>query len=67
MQEAQQNTALIRLAEVKKIIPLSGPTIYRRIKDGKFPAPIKDGRCSLWDESKVREYAAQLLQRQQPA
>ena len=53
---------LLRLDEVRKIIPLSRPTIYRRIQEGKFPAPVKDGRCSLWEESKVKAYADQLLQ-----
>jgi predicted DNA-binding transcriptional regulator AlpA len=56
---------LLRLDEVRKIIPLSRPTIYRRIQEGKFPAPLKDGRCSLWEESKVRAYADQLVQQQQ--
>ncbi|SBV93240.1 conserved hypothetical protein [uncultured delta proteobacterium] len=60
----QPQTNLLRLADVRKIVPLSRPTIYRRIQEGKFPAPIKDGRCSLWDESKVRAYANQLLQQQ---
>jgi predicted DNA-binding transcriptional regulator AlpA len=53
---------LLRLGEVRKIIPLSRPAIYRRIQEGKFPAPVKDGRCSLWEESKVRAYAEQLVQ-----
>ena len=53
---------LIRLPEVQQIIKLSRPTIYRRIKDGSFPKPVKDGRCSLWEEAKVRDYAKSLLQ-----
>ena len=57
---------LLRLDEVRKIVPLSRPTIYRRIQEGKFPAPVKDGRCSLWEESKVKAYAEQLLQQPQP-
>jgi predicted DNA-binding transcriptional regulator AlpA len=55
---------LLRLDDVRKIIPLSRPTIYRRIQEGKFPAPLKDGRCSLWEESKVRAYAEQLAGQQ---
>ena len=62
-----QHDNLLRLAEVIKIVPLSRPTIYRRIKSGAFPAPVKDGRCSMWEESKVREYAASLLQQHQTA
>jgi predicted DNA-binding transcriptional regulator AlpA len=53
---------LLRLREVIKIVPLSRPTIYRRIQQGKFPAPLKDGRCSMWEESKVRAYVDQILQ-----
>ena len=62
-----QNDNLLRLADVRKIIPLSRPTIYKRIQEGKFPAPVKDGRCSFWEESKVRAYAQNLLQQQKPA
>lgn len=62
--QAQDN--LLRLAEVLKIVPLSRPTIYRRIQEGKFPAPVKDGRCSLWEESKVRAYVDRLLRQHQP-
>lgn len=62
----QTQDNLLRLAEVRKIVPLSRPTIYRRIQEGKFPAPVKDGRCSLWEESKVRAYADRLLQQHQP-
>ncbi len=57
-----QQDNLLRLADVRKIIPLSRPTIYKRIQEGKFPAPVKDGRCSFWEESKVRAYAQNLLQ-----
>lgn len=57
-----RNENLLRLADVQKIVPLSRPTIYRRIRSGVFPAPLKDGRCSFWEESKVRAYAAGLVQ-----
>jgi predicted DNA-binding transcriptional regulator AlpA len=58
--------SLIRMNEVRKIVPLSTATIYRRIKTGNFPPPLKDGRCSLWEESKVIAYAELLLQQHQP-
>ena len=64
-QEIQQAGRLLRLRDVMRLIPLSRPTIYRRIKDGKFPAPKKDGRCSLWDEEQVTRYAASLSQQPQ--
>ena len=66
MENNQQQISLIRLPEVRKIVPLSRPTIYRRIQEGKFPAPIKDGRCSLWDEAEVRAYVARLFGQRPP-
>lgn len=60
-------TNLLRLPDVMQIVRLSRPTIYRRIQEGKFPAQIKDGRCSLWREDDVRAYVAQLLKQQSPA
>ena len=59
----KEDERLIRMKEVKRIISLSSASIYRRIRDGKFPAPIKDGNCSFWEESKVREYVLNLSQR----
>ena len=63
----QRKENLLRLVDVQKIVPLSRPTIYRRIQGGSFPAPVKDGRCSLWEEAKVREYAERLFQQPQAA
>jgi len=45
---------LIRLPELKRMLGLSGPTIYRRIKAGKLPVPVKIGpRLSGWWRSEV--------------
>ncbi len=41
-------TRYLRLDEVQAIIPLSRASIYRRIKDEGFPAPLKMGTRSLW-------------------
>lgn len=56
----QNSIQLLRLPEVLKIYPVSRPTLYRRIRDGKFPRPYKDGVCSLWDEREVMEVSSQL-------
>lgn len=58
------NDNLLRISDVCRIVPLSRPTIYRRIRAGLFPSPIKDGRCSFWQEGEVRAYAANLVQQQ---
>lgn len=42
------------------------PAVYRRITEGKFSPPIKNGRCSLWEGPKVWEYINGLLQQHRP-
>ena len=46
----------IRMPEVTSITGLSKRTIYRRIDEGLFPAPLKDGGASLWLLSEVLHY-----------
>ncbi|WP_343661114.1 AlpA family transcriptional regulator [Ralstonia sp.] len=50
---------LIRMPEVIKMVGLGKTAIYDRIKDHRFPAPIKLGRASAWVESEVQEWIAE--------
>ncbi len=48
---------LIRLPEVKSRTGLSRSTIYLRIKEGKFPAPISLGmRAVGWLEFDIQQW-----------
>lgn len=48
---------IIRLPEVKSAVGLSAATIYRRIKAGEFPAPIKLGKhASGWTLSEIEDW-----------
>lgn len=38
----------VRLPGVLALIPISRSALYQRIRDEKFPRPIKFGRASLW-------------------
>lgn len=41
--------SLLRLAEVRRIVPLSSTSIYRLIQAGDFPPPVQIGpRASAW-------------------
>ncbi len=41
--------ALLKIQTVTAVTGLSEATIRRKVADGKFPAPIKDGlRCTRW-------------------
>ncbi|WP_254439056.1 helix-turn-helix transcriptional regulator [Ruegeria arenilitoris] len=48
------------LRQLTETYPLSGPTIYRMIKKGLFPQPVKIGRRSYWIADEV-EAAMQAL------
>ncbi len=44
------------LPEVEKLTRLSGTTIWRRERAGKFPARRKQGRYSVWFRSQIVAY-----------
>ena len=48
--------ARLRLPLVLTLTGLGRSTLYRRIAEGKFPAPAKDGkRCAYWPAQVVRQ------------
>ena len=48
---------VLRLKEVEKKIGLKKPTIYRMMKEGKFPRPIQlNERAVGWIESGVDKW-----------
>lgn len=41
--------ALLRIGVVSQLTGWSEPSIYRKVREKKFPAPVKDGaRCTRW-------------------
>jgi prophage regulatory protein len=56
-----------QLYTLKDVIALTGyhhATIYRRMKAGRFPKPIKDGCSSRWPKEAFDEWRANLIKRQ---
>jgi prophage regulatory protein len=48
---------MLRIAEVLRITGVSTATLYRWVKDGTFPAPVKLGPNSVaWRASVVRDW-----------
>ena len=54
---------LIRLNEVLTYTGEARTTCYDNIAAGTHPAPLKDGRASLWKLSEVHAYVAQKIAR----
>jgi prophage regulatory protein len=51
----------IRLPELKKIVSLSGPTIYRRMAAGEFPRPYDlggNGHSVAWVSDEIDAWIA---------
>ena len=49
--------ALLKLSTVIAVTGLSESTIRRKIAEGVFPAPVKDGqRCTRWVAGKVSDW-----------
>lgn len=52
-------TVIIRLPEVRDMVGLSVPTIYRQMKQGAFPKSVKltaTGRAVGWYRSEVEDW-----------
>lgn len=57
---AKANDRLLKISDVLSIIPMSRPTLYREIKAGRFPAPIKWGRRSYWSLNAINSLIDEL-------
>jgi predicted DNA-binding transcriptional regulator AlpA len=51
---------LLPLQEVAQKLSISRETLYRRINQGLFPEPIKQGRLSFYALSDVESYLGKL-------
>lgn len=47
---------LVRPDRVLEMLGVSRVTLWKYIRDGKFPAPIKIGATRFWDEAEVDEW-----------
>jgi predicted DNA-binding transcriptional regulator AlpA len=49
--------ALLRERELLPVVPWSAPTLWRRVKSGDFPQPIRlEGRITVWRWGDVRAW-----------
>jgi len=51
---------LLPLMEVASMIAMSRETLYRKIRQGLFPEPIKQGNRSFFEPADVQAYLAKL-------
>lgn len=49
--------AFLRQPQVLQLVPISPATLWRRVKAGEFPAPVKLGpRITAWEADAVRQW-----------
>jgi prophage regulatory protein len=58
-EQLQQALAVLRRKQVEARVGLRRSSLYQRISEGTFPAPIKlGGRAVGWIESEITEWLA---------
>ncbi len=51
--------AFLRQPQVLSLVPFSSATLWRKVKEGSFPAPRKlSERCTAWQVGAIREWLA---------
>jgi len=40
----------------ERFVPFSAPTLWRKVKDGSFPTPVRMNGISAWPLSVIREW-----------
>jgi predicted DNA-binding transcriptional regulator AlpA len=52
-------TGFVRLPQVLKVFPVSKPTWWAGVKDGRYPKPVKLGqKMTAWSVEDIRELIA---------
>jgi prophage regulatory protein len=60
-------TGFVRQKQLEAILPFSRTTLWRRIKDGTFPAPVKlSPGCTAWRVEEVRAWMGPIFPSQVP-
>ena len=54
-------TKVLRMKELPDVIGAKPSTIYTWIREGKFPAPKKMQRISVWDKNVVENWVEEKL------
>lgn len=64
MQRNKKPPSPIKFLKFKEVIALSGSsrtTLYSRIKEGRYPTSVKNGRDNFWAEHEVDEVNRAIL------
>lgn len=58
----QEQTQLLRMPDVRRVVGLSRTEIYRRMKDGRFPKPVPLGTSAIaWSSAELQAWIEQRI------
>jgi predicted DNA-binding transcriptional regulator AlpA len=61
MQNTLPQTGFIRLPQVLQLYPVSKSTLWLRVKEGRFPTPVKlSERVTAWRVADVHDFLDKL-------
>lgn len=56
------DSALVRLPTLLTLFPVSKSTWWNGVQTGRFPAPVRNGRITMWSVKSIRALVQQLEQ-----
>lgn len=60
IKSALPESGLLRLKQVLIFIPVSKSTFWNGVRTGRFPKPVKCGRCTFWRAEDIRQLLEQI-------
>lgn len=57
-QVTNQGPTLIRINQVAELLGVSSRSIYRRVKAGDMPPPVKIGHLTRWRVNEIQDWCA---------
>ena len=56
---------LVRLPQILSVFPISKSSWWAGVKEGKYPASIKHGRCTFWRAEDIHTLLAEIAAKSQ--
>lgn len=48
--------SLLTVEELAEMLNISRPSVYRRLKEGRIPQPLRFGRSVRWNQWQIQEW-----------
>ena len=62
MENVSITPCLVNVRDVGRMLGISGRTVWKLLKNGQFPEPVRIGRSTRWRVSDVEEHIRKLAE-----